>query len=206
LKRILILMMTAILICASVFALASCDKDKGDDTTHTHTMGEWKITVEADCVNDGKETRKCTSEGCDYAETKAIPALGHDLKDVEGMEPDCVEIGFKPYKVCTRCVYNTYVEIPATGHDYTIDAEKNPIGDTCVNCGQVHICVDHEDWYTVEEADCTGTGIDEHKCKVCNRVEEKITPKVDHNYGEDGKCTECGATESNVPELPDQEF
>ena len=206
-KKILVLLMATVFICASVFALSSCGNGQGgEDDVHTHTMGEWKVIVTVDCINDGKEVRTCTADGCNHTETKMIPALGHELKNVEGLEPNCVEPGYKAYQKCTRCVYNTYVEIPALGHNYKIDAELNPNGDTCVACKQVHVHVTYGDWYTEIEADCTITGMQAHKCVDCNYVATQTTPKVEHNFDENNKCTECGDVKSDATELPDHEF
>lgn len=206
-KRILILFIATILLCASVMALSSCRNKNGDEGgVHTHTMSEWKVTVAVDCVNDGKEVRTCTSEGCNHSETKTTPALGHELTNVEGLEPTCIEPGYKAYQKCTRCVYNTYEEISAKGHNYTVDAELNPNGDTCIDCQQVHVHVTYEDWHTVSQADCTTTGVEAHKCTGCNYEATQVTPKIDHNFDENNKCTECGDVKSDATELPGHDF
>lgn len=178
-KKILILTLTAILLCVSIFAMSSCKKDKGDDTTddnqsnndnqngdnnqnddntqdeeeedvHTHTMSDWSVEISVTCTTDGKETRKCTGTDCDHTETRTVTALGHDLENIDGEEPGCSEPGYKPYTACKRCDYNTYEEIKPSGHDYTIDSELNPNGDKCVNCGQNHIHESYSDWAIVK--------------------------------------------------------
>ena len=207
-KKISVLIITAILICVTILAFSSCGNKSsdGDGGTHTHTMSEWRVESVADCVNDGKEVRSCTGEGCNHTERKTIPALGHDLKNVSAQAPDCVNAGHDTYQQCSRCSHSTYVELKALGHDYTIDPEKNPDGDTCVRCDQKHICSTYGAWYTTKEADCTTPGEESRKCTVCNAVDVQTTEKIDHDFDKDGKCTECGDVDSDAPELPGEEF
>jgi len=206
LKKILILMITAVLLCASVFALSSCfGGGSGDDDggVHTHTMSEWKVEIEGSCTVDGKQVRKCTGEGCNHVETKIIPATGHTLTNHEGKEATCTEKGYKDYVTCSNCLYNTYTEIDALGHTYTTKGE----GAICDICGETHVHLTWGEWYVVdgEEASCDGMGTEHRKCEGCNYVASQSTPKLDHNYDADGKCTECG-NDSTVTELPDYEF
>ena len=48
-------------------------------TAHEHTFGEWVVTTAPTCTQDGLETRTCSA--CGEAETRVIPAAGHDYKD-----------------------------------------------------------------------------------------------------------------------------
>ena len=207
-KKILILMMTAILLCGAVFTLSSCFGGGDDESTdddggiHTHTMSEWKIEIPATCTEDGRQSRKCTGEGCNHQESKIIPASGHNLVHHEGQEPTCNEKGFDDYDTCTGCFYTTYKEIDALGHSY----EKGN-GDICDNCGQKHIHVTFGEWTVVDghEASCDENGLEQRKCDGCNYVEERITDMLPHSIGDDGKCTECGGTSGGIY-LPGEEF
>ena len=223
-KKILVLMIAALMLCSFVFTMTSCDKendaDQGqsnqnnnnqnnnDDDVHTHSMSDWATVTNATCTTDGSEARSCTSSDCTYTESRTVAALGHDLKEHAADAPGCAEHGYNAYVECKRCDYTTYSEIAATGHNYTVNAELNPNGNVCVNCGQSHICVDTNftDWKVVEEADCTTAGKQECKCSVCNYVKEITVEKSEHAYGDDGKCLECGAEETDIPELPDAEL
>ena len=51
---------------------------------HTHSFGDWVVTKEATCIEDGEQTRSCD---CGLTETQVIPATGHDYVD----------------GVCTKC-------------------------------------------------------------------------------------------------------
>ena len=48
-------------------------------TAHEHTFGEWVVTTQPTCTQDGLETRTCSA--CGEVETRVIPATGHDYKD-----------------------------------------------------------------------------------------------------------------------------
>ena len=56
----------------------------GDKVEHTHSFGEWTVTKEATCTEDGEQTRTCD---CGYSETQVIPAIGHD--SVNGVCANC---------------------------------------------------------------------------------------------------------------------
>ncbi|MDY5880368.1 MAG: CehA/McbA family metallohydrolase [Oscillospiraceae bacterium] len=56
----------------------------GDKVEHTHAFGEWTVTKEATCTEDGEQTRTCD---CGCSETQVIPATGHDY--VNGVCANC---------------------------------------------------------------------------------------------------------------------
>ncbi len=203
-KKILIIGLTAALLCTSIFVLVSCfsNKSNDDETSHTHTMSEWKIELSATCTEDGRQVRTCTGDGCNHKETKVIPATGHSITHHEGKEPTCDEKGYKPYDTCSGCTLNTYEEIDALGHSYTLGD-----GDVCSVCSQKHVHLSFGEWYTPagSEPTCTETGLKIRECDGCNYVEEEVTSTLPHEIGEDGKCTECGGTNGGIY-LPDQEF
>lgn len=44
-----------------------------------HSYGDWEVTKEATCTDNGEKERLCQREGCDVVETEEIEALGHDF-------------------------------------------------------------------------------------------------------------------------------
>ncbi|MBQ2894700.1 MAG: leucine-rich repeat domain-containing protein, partial [Clostridia bacterium] len=64
------------------------------------------------CTESGMQTLhcKCGKE----SETTLIPPLGHDIIEHAAKAPTCTEVGWEPYKTCSRCSYITYKEIPIT--------------------------------------------------------------------------------------------
>lgn len=68
----------------------------GITITHDHVWGEWTVTKEATCTEDGSKVRYCQVEGCNESETKVIGALGHTWSTWT-FDND------QHWHVCTRC-------------------------------------------------------------------------------------------------------
>ena len=71
-KRILVLLLASMML----FAFVACDDNTPTPAPHEHEFGEWTITKEATCTEEGVKTRTC--KGCSETETEAIPAKGHN--------------------------------------------------------------------------------------------------------------------------------
>lgn len=103
------------------------------------------------CEKDGlTHGKRCINPGCTYTEQKPIPAIGHDMQDVAAKEPTCTEIGWKAYKRCEHYCGKTegYEEIPATGHNLSIDVPR--VEPTC------------DKWGSEEYKKCSNKGCDYH--------------------------------------------
>ena len=96
-----------------------------------HVFDSYKADGNATCVKDGTETAVC-SRCKTQKDTRVVEgsALGHDLTYYEGREATCLKYGWESYAVCSRCDYNSYKEIPATGHHTMQDG-------TCTVCGAI---------------------------------------------------------------------
>ena len=68
----------------------------GITITHDHVWGEWTVTKEATCTEDGSKVRYCQVEGCNESETKVIGALGHTWST-------WTFDNNQHWHVCTRC-------------------------------------------------------------------------------------------------------
>ncbi len=68
----------------------------GITITHDHVWGEWTVTKEATCTEDGSKVRYCQVEGCNESETKVIDALGHTWNTWTYNDN-------QHWHVCTRC-------------------------------------------------------------------------------------------------------
>jgi|GEM_PF-6537785 len=70
-----------------------------------HDLGEWTVTIPADCTNDGEEERTCSR--CDYYETRHIGPLGHTPGDPvrENETPATCEAegSYDEVVYCTAC-------------------------------------------------------------------------------------------------------
>ena len=130
------------------------------------------------CEKDGlTHGKRCINPGCTYTEQTAIPAIGHDMQDVAAKEPNCTEVGWKAYKRCSHYCGKTegYEEIPATGHNLSIDVPR--VEPTC------------EKWGNEEYKKCSNQGCDYH-------TEYKELPALGHDKERhdpyDATCTEDG--------------
>ncbi|MFR2460392.1 MAG: DUF6273 domain-containing protein [Christensenellaceae bacterium] len=130
------------------------------------------------CEKDGlTHGKRCITPGCTYTEQEPIPAIGHDMQDVAAKEPTCTEIGWKAYKRCEHyCGKNEgYEEIPATGHNLSIDVPR--VEPTC------------EKWGSEEYKECSNKGCDYH-------TEYNGLPALGHDLQWhdpcDATCTEDG--------------
>lgn len=78
-KKILVVLL-AMLMCVSTFALTACGGDDG----HTHSYGPWSVTSNATCTTDGSRSKSCS---CGDVITETIPATGHNM--VGGVCTEC---------------------------------------------------------------------------------------------------------------------
>ena len=147
-----------------------------------HQFGNWSVTKEATCTEDGLRERSCTNENCQICngtpitQKEMIPATGHDVTGVEWTvekEATCNEEG-RQIKKCTRCGEAAEAEIiQKKSHDYEEQRE---------------------------EATCTDKGYTQLICKNCKSIKEgsyQELPALGHIFGV-GKiaaaptCTEQG--------------
>lgn len=98
-----------------------------DCETGKHSWTEWTVTIPADCVTEGQQTRSC--EECGISETASIPKTKeHDLKEISRQEATDDKDGFILY-ACKRngCDYQMKEVIPAKAASDPEDTEKeNP--------------------------------------------------------------------------------
>ena len=148
---------------------------------HTDQLGskeehDWEtveVIVAATCTEKGTSKFKCTV--CGKEQVSEVAALRHDLVTVHAQAATCEEAGWDTYGACSRCDYNTKVEIPATGHFANIDMAVAPT--------------------------CTETGLTEGShCGICNKVlvEQELVAAPNHSIvyvsAKEATCTEAGNT------------
>lgn len=167
---------------------------------HVHEYGEWTVTKEATCAEDGKQTRTCE---CGSTEEEAIPATGvHNYNDEPGIvEPTCVEDGAR-VTTCLDCGHQISEVIPATGvhtfGEWEIIEEPTETSagareHTCTVCGAVEaeeipMLAPHEhvygDWVVTVEPTCGDEGKKEAVCSCGDKKTEVIPATGEHSYGE----------------------
>ena len=108
-----------------------CQYTDGEDIPmleHTHKPGEpfEEYRMEASCTEDGESifVVLCTECNEELSRTRTIlPALGHDLVQVEAKAATCTEDGYNAYEFCKRCGYSTKEVVKATNHDFVRNEE-----------------------------------------------------------------------------------
>ena len=140
-------------------------------TPHEHTYGEWQITTQPTCTEQGEKQRTCTDTDCEYVETEVIYAKGHDYKTTE--EPaTCTVNGTKTH---TCDCGDSYTEtIPATKHQYEIIEVVNPT--------------------------CTEGGYTSKRCHCGDEIQTDVQPAIGHQF-KDHQCENCHIYESPLENL-----
>ncbi|MBQ7871450.1 MAG: S8 family serine peptidase, partial [Oscillospiraceae bacterium] len=158
------------------------------DAEHSHAWGDWIVTVQPDCTNEGVETRTCLL--CGQTESRAVPALGHDYTETRVVKPACDQDGYTEH-VCGRCGHSyrdNYVEGPGHAYETVVtEATCTEVGYTtytCATCGYSYVgdiveAKGHDYTSVVTEATCTEAGYTTHTCATCGHsyVDSVVQPK-----------------------------
>ncbi len=126
-------------------------------------IGEITVVTPATCQADGKGTQKCSVCNADVEVVIEKNADAHTLVDVEAVAATCTAAGNTAGKKCNveGCTYTTVEEIPALGHDHTVEVAETAKAATCLVAGK--------------EADM--------KCSRCDDVKTGAEiPALGHNF------------------------
>ena len=95
---------------------------KSDVAPHEHSFGEWTVTKEATCTEEGSKERVCE---CGEKETEVIAALGHTEAEAvreNEVAPTCTENGSYDLvvycSVCNAEISRETITVDALGHDF----------------------------------------------------------------------------------------
>ena len=163
-----------------------CDRC-GEDLCTAH-VEEIIPGKDATCTESGlTEGKKCSICGDILVEQEVIPALGHDEIAHAAKAATCTEIGWEAYVTCSRCDYTTYVEIPATGHNW---GAASYIWNGTESCTAVRKCLNNNEHKeeaaaavtskVIKEATCTENGITEYTATFdVSWAETQVKTKAD---------------------------
>lgn len=191
------------------------------ETKAIEPLGHDEVTDKAEpatCTQDGKtEGRSCSRCGVVFAESKVLPALGHEFSDfIIDVKPTCTGMGRK-YRECTRCGEKSeYTDVEPAGHSYsdyvynddatcTADGTKSA---RCTACGAIDTVTAQDTalgHYEVTDAGyaatCVDSGLtDGSHCRRCGEILVKgnIIPALGHDRtaipAKEPSCTESGLT------------
>lgn len=143
-----------------------------------HSLTEWTTDSEPTCTESGSKHAACDRKGCDYVDTQAIPATGHNYSNefTVDKEATCTEEGSKS-KHCRN-----------DGCDAKSDITSIPM-------------VEHSygEYATTKESTCTEKGSEEAKCLNCDAVDTREVPALGHALDnlyttiKPATCTEPGS-------------
>lgn len=159
-----------------------------------HNFGEWTVTEEPTCQDEGVETRVCKS--CKKIQERTLDTVDHHWQKYFTVdeEPTCTDIGVA-YIYCDDC-------------DETCDTYYIPATEHCFGASEI-----------IDYADCETDGLVVRMCKYCDETEEIVIPVLGHcwtdekvvdfeptndSYGQKSyHCLYCDATsgEEIIPPL-----
>ena len=213
-----------VLAIALTLGLAACngggnDGGKSEDTqtSHKHSWGEWTVTKEATCTEDGVQERTCA---CGEKQTKTIKAA-HKWGEWETVkEATCKEEG-SAKRVCSVCKAEETKVLEKADHTW---GDWVPVTEaTCTEAGsRKHICsvcqteeleavealghdwADAEDQSTAVAPTCTEAGTKIQECSRCHVKQEVAVEALGHDFPAEGRELEIpAATEKNTKgEIP----
>lgn len=141
-----------------------------------HDFGEWVVTKDVTCTEDGVETRTCAT--CGYEETRPVAAPGHE--PATEWSSDASE----HWHACANCDEH----LDAAAHEFgawTVTTEATCTEDgsqtrTCATCDYTEAAVipaaghSFGDWEIISDATETQDGSKKHVCEACG-FEETVT-------------------------------
>ena len=184
-------------------------------TEHEHTFGEWNVTKNATCTENGEKKRICF---CGETETETLPAINHAWNDgVITKEPTETETGVKTF-TCGNCSETRIESIPVLEHTHNYEAsvteptcaQQGYTTHTC-SCGESYVdsYVDAkghswDEGVITKEPTETETGVKTFTCGNCSETQTETLPLLEHTHKHEASvtaptCTEKGYTTFTCP-------
>ena len=166
-----------------------------------HKMGDYKVTKEATCSQEGSSEATCSV--CGHKDVQKLSKTAHKYGDFTvTKEATCTSEGTKTAK-CSVCGETKKESIPKKAHSFDPAKDKVTKEPTCTETGTkqswCNICkkyinngtidalghVYEEGSTVVQEPTCTTPGKEVGKCKNCGlEGAETIIPATGHKFGE----------------------
>ena len=178
-KKVLVFL----IVTVALLGITSCN------LIHTHSFGEWSVTKNPTCTEDGVKTRYCD---CGEKNSDVLPAINHNYVDGE-----CANCGD-----AKDCKHENLDVLSAK--ESTCTETGLTEGIKCSNCGEILLVQQEvsfkahtEEIIPAVEPTCTKTGLTEGvKCSECDKtlVAPEEAPLKAHTYDndDDATCNVCG--------------
>ncbi len=149
-------------------------------TAHVHSFGEFTVTKQPSCTEEGSKYHICSAAGCELPggkETLVMDKLPHTEEAIENVAATCVQDGHTGgtrCKVCKTVLVEPTV-VPATGkHTY-----QNGV---CVDCHvSEHTCAPGTEETIVRQPTCAVKGLKNVKCVGCDKLFPTEIDTIPHN-------------------------
>ena len=166
----------------------------------TYAVRSTPDNIAPSCVAAGRVKFNCNCGQCEGF-FSMIPALEHEMKNVDAKDSTCSVAGYKAYEECVNCGYNPqYVELSTldhTGGTATCDEQAK-----CEACGTSYGQLAEHALVDVEEKakTCTEDGYNAHiACENCEYTEGKEVYVAGHDWihvdAKDPTCATPGWSE-----------
>ncbi|MBO5111355.1 MAG: leucine-rich repeat protein [Clostridia bacterium] len=227
-KRFALVWLICTLLLACTLVWVSCNTNDEPQTTgettettiqepatevHIHAFGDWIVTKNATCTEDGSQERYCD---CGEKQTSSLASTGHTVVIDVAVASTCTVTGMTEGKHCSVCneIIVAQEKIEKLDHidgEWIVDQAS-----TCTEGGSRHkectvcqattkteplLALGHKegDWILDKASTCTERGSRHKECTVCNEtVKTESLLLVDHIDGEwivdsDATCAAKGS-------------
>ena len=190
-------MKKTLLICMLLLAITFSPAACGNDATHTHSFGEWEVTIKPTCTENGTKVRYCL---CGEKQTEIVISLGHTPADA--VIEDKVDATYESdgsYNEVVRCstcnekLSETSHTIPMLKHTPAEAVTENIVDATCYREGGYDTVVYCSDCGV--ELERTKHTIDKVAHTPADAVEENRTNATYENDGSYQMVIYCSVAE-----------
>ena len=166
---------------------ATCGHDVTDSKA-AHSFGEWTVTKEATCTENGERKTTCTI--CGYEKTEVSGKAEHIFGDWTVTKEATEEAEGSKERSCSVCGYTATEAIEKLAHthkfatDWTKDETNHWHAATCEHATEVSGKAAHSfgDWTVTKEATEEAEGSRERSCTVCGYKATEAIEKLAHTH------------------------
>ena len=153
-----------------------------------HSFGDWTVTKEATCTENGERKTTCTI--CGYEKTEVSGKAEHSFGDWTVTKAATEEAEGSKERSCSVCGYTATEVIEKLAHihkfatDWTKDETNHWHAATCEHTTEVSGKAKHSfgDWTVTKEATEEAEGSKERSCSVCGYKATEAIEKLAHTH------------------------
>lgn len=159
-----------------------------------HTWSDWTIDINATETTEGLKIRTCT---CGETDEQVIPAMMHEMTEIENVPSTCSQAGHITYKCKidhegVKCSYTLTVDLPLVAHALkttVTEASCKVAGSVLTECTvcdyettEALALKPHKLTVTTTAATCEGEGSVVEKCEVCGETNTTTIAALGHDF------------------------